>query len=62
MGVIGTVEAARRLNITTGRVRTMIAAGLLPAQKFGRDWAIDESDVDRLAKSDRKAGRPPKKK
>jgi excisionase family DNA binding protein len=62
MGVIGTVEAARRLNITTGRVRTMIAAGMLPAQKFGRDWAIDESDVDRLAKTERKAGRPPKKK
>jgi excisionase family DNA binding protein len=62
MAMIGTVEAARRLGITTGRVRTIIASGILPAQKFGRDWAIDEADVEKLAKSERKAGRPPKKK
>jgi excisionase family DNA binding protein len=62
MGVIGTVEAARRLKLTTGRIRTMIASGILPAQKLGRDWAIDEADVDRLAKVERKPGRPRKRK
>ncbi len=62
MAIIGTVEAARRLNLTTGRVRTMIAAGILPAEKFGRDWAIAEVDVERLKKSPRKSGRPPKRK
>jgi excisionase family DNA binding protein len=62
MAVIGTTEAAKRLKLTVGRIRTMIGSGLLPAQKVGRDWLIDEADLEAFAKIERKPGRPRKKK
>lgn len=55
-----TQEAANRLGVTAIRVRQMIAAGRLPAQKFGRDYAIKESDLKLV--EGRKVGRPPKAK
>ena len=62
MGMIGSVEAARRLGVSVGRLTTMIRTGILPAQKIGRTWVLDEADVSRLAKLERKPGRPRKKK
>jgi excisionase family DNA binding protein len=61
MAMIGTSEAARRLGISGRRVAAMILQGLLRAQKVGKTWIIDETDVAKLGKSERKAGRPPKK-
>jgi len=55
-----TEEAAERLGVTTGRVRAMIGAGRLPAQKFGHIHMIQESDLKLV--EDRKTGRPPKPK
>lgn len=57
-GLLTTGEAAERLGVTTVRVRAMIAAGRLPAEKFGHVHVIKESDL-KLVK-DRKPGRPPK--
>jgi excisionase family DNA binding protein len=57
-GLLTTGETAERLGITTVRVRAMIAAGRLPAQKFGHVHVIKECDL-KLVK-DRKPGRPPK--
>lgn len=54
-----TEEAAARLGITPARVRQMIIAGRLPAQRFGRSHMILESDLQLV--EDRKPGRPPKK-
>jgi excisionase family DNA binding protein len=54
--VITTAEAARRLKITTARVRQMILAGRLPAEKFGRDLVIREVDLKLV--QHRKIGRP----
>ena len=58
MAMIGTTEAAARLRISPERVRALIKAGRLPAQKLGRDWFVDEKNLG-LVKN-RKPGRPRK--
>ena len=58
MKIIGTAEAARRLNVTQSRVRVLIDNGRLKAIKVGREWLIDPKDLD--AVKDRKVGRPRK--
>jgi excisionase family DNA binding protein len=55
-----TKEAAERLGITPARVRQLVLAGSLPAEKFGRDLMIKESDL-KLVRV-RPMGRPPTKK
>ena len=58
MKIIGTAEAAKRLNVTVSRVQKMIAAKRLKATKIGNVWLIDPKDLDAL--KDRKVGRPRK--
>jgi len=58
MKIIGTAEAAKRLNVTVSRVLKMIEAKRLKATKFGNVWMIDPKDLD--AVKDRKVGRPRK--
>ena len=53
-----TAEAAERLGITTGRVRQLVLAGKLPAEKFGRDLMIREADLKLV--EGRTVGRPRK--
>lgn len=53
---IGTTEASQRLGVTPNRVRALIKAGRLPAQKLGRDYFIDPNDL-KLVRN-RKPGRP----
>jgi excisionase family DNA binding protein len=58
MKIIGTREAANRLNVTPDRVRKMIDAKRLKAIKVGREWLIDPKHLE--AVKDRKVGRPRK--
>ena len=58
MKIIGTAEAAKRLNVSVSRVHKMIAAKRLKATKLGNVWLIDPKDLD--AVKDRKVGRPRK--
>ena len=58
MKIIGTAEAAKRLNVTVSRVLKMIKSKRLKATKFGNVWMIDPKDLD--AVKDRKVGRPRK--
>jgi excisionase family DNA binding protein len=58
MKVITTVEAAKRLNVSSSRVRALIQARRLKAFKFGREWLIDPKDLE--AVKERKVGRPRK--
>jgi excisionase family DNA binding protein len=58
MKVISAAEAARRLNVTSSRVRAMINSGRLKATKVGNMWLIDPKDLE--AVKDRKVGRPRK--
>jgi excisionase family DNA binding protein len=53
-----TKEVAARLGVSSARVRQLVLAGDLPAEKFGRDLMIKESDLRLVA--DRPMGRPPK--
>ena len=56
MKTLTTSEAAERLGITARRVRALIQAQQLPAEKKGRDYLINEKDL-KLVKN-RKPGRP----
>jgi excisionase family DNA binding protein len=58
MKIISTAEAARRLNVSSSRVRAMIKAKRLKAMKVGHEWLIDPKSLD--AVKDRKVGRPRK--
>lgn len=58
MKSLTTKETAERLSITPQRVRALVRAGRLPAEKFGRDLVIKEEDL-KLVKT-RKPGRPKK--
>lgn len=60
MKVIGTTEAAKRLGVSSNRVRALIESGRLKAQKIGREYAINP--IDLKAVQNRKPGRPRKTK
>lgn len=53
-----TQQAAAKLGVTVSRVRQLVLNGRLPAEKFGRDLVIKESDLKLV--EDRRPGRPPK--
>ena len=54
--VLTTVQVARELGISHARVRALIAAQRLPAQKIGPIWTIARDDLVLVA--DRRPGRP----
>jgi excisionase family DNA binding protein len=54
--VLNTVQAARELRVSVRRVQQLIAAGRLPAERFGRDYMIKRTDLQRVRV--RKPGRP----
>lgn len=58
MKTLTTKEAALYLGVTPARVRQLVMDGELPAEKFGRDLSIKESDLRRLER--RRVGRPRK--
>ena len=60
MDFLTTKQVAERLGVTIRRIQALVTSGRLPAQKFGRDYMINEKDL-KLVK-DRKVGRPPKAK
>jgi excisionase family DNA binding protein len=60
MGVISTNETAQRLRLSLRRVQTLIQRGQLRATKLGRDWMVDEKDLQEFARRPRKPGRPRK--
>lgn len=55
--MLTTTQAAQRLGLSRSSVLALIAQGKLPAQKIGRDWMIDESDLE-LVKVRRPVGYP----
>ena len=54
--ILTTKQVAERLGITPRRVQALVTVGRLPAQKFGRDYMIKESDLKLVEV--RKVGRP----
>lgn len=58
MELLTTQQAAERLGVSEGRVRALILAGRLPAEKFGKAHMIREENLKLV--EDRKPGRPRK--
>lgn len=58
MKLISTDEAAMTLGVSGRRVRQLIGAGTLPAQKIGGGYVIDESVLKTVC-THGKPGRPP---
>ena len=62
MEIVSVTVAAKELGLSNNRVRELIRAGKLPAQKLGREWAIIREDLEEFKNTERPTGRPPKKK
>lgn len=60
--MLTTHEAANRLGLTARSVARLIKRGALTATKRGRDYLIDEAEVDRYQRERRPVGRPQKPK
>lgn len=60
MTLLTTKEVAERLKVSVRRIHDLIQDGRLPAQKYGRDYLIDEKDLKLV--ENRKPGRPRKAK
>ena len=56
MKYLGTTSAAEKLEVTTGRIRQLILAGRLKAEKAGKEWLILPHDLEAI--KIRKPGRP----
>ncbi len=54
--VLSVHETSTRLGVTPVRVRQLISAGELPATRVGRQWVLQEADVERF--SPQRRGRP----
>lgn len=52
-------QAAKELDVGERQVRNLIADGLLPASKVGRDYVITRGDLAKVPK-DRRPGPKPK--
>lgn len=61
MSLMTTEQAADRLELSERRVRALIKAGILTAQKIGRDWVIDEASIEDVKAKSRPRGRPKKR-
>lgn len=56
-----TAEAAAKLGITPARVRQMVLAGVLEAEKFGRDLVISADAIAAAEQRKTKPGPAPKR-
>jgi len=50
MKLLTSAEAAKRLGVSSPRVRALIAEGRLPATRFGHVWMIAENDLAALVR------------
>ncbi len=60
MKLLPTKDVAKALGLSVQRIHALINSGRLPAQKIGRDYLINEKDLELVR--ERKAGRPKKDK
>lgn len=56
-----TTEAAERLKLTKRSVARLIKRGQIEAEKRGRDWFIEEAEIERYERARRGPGRPKEK-
>jgi len=53
-----TAQTANLLGINASRVRQLIAAGVIRAEKHGRDWLIERPEIEKYRDARRTPGRP----
>lgn len=53
-------QVAEFLGLSVGRVRQLAQAGVIPAEKVGRDWVFIRAEVEEFARRPRRPGRPNK--
>jgi excisionase family DNA binding protein len=58
--LLTTKEAAEKLGVTYVRVNQLIKGGELPAEKYGRDYMIDEDHLEAIRNKPETRGRPKK--
>ena len=58
MALVTLARAAERLGISPATLRTQVHRGKLDAEKYGRDWLVDEAEVERYRVDSRKDPRP----
>ena len=56
--MLTTTDVARLLGISKRTVEQHIQLGNLAATRLGRDYLIEEAEVERFSKERRKVGRP----
>ena len=59
MALLNTKKAAELKGVTERRIRRLIEDGKLKAEKVGRDWIIEETELEKI-ETYGKAGRPKK--
>lgn len=53
------IEAAERLGTSPDNLRGAIKRGVLRARKVGRDWTVQEREVERYARDHRRTPKAP---
>lgn len=56
--LVSVPQAAEQLDLDAGRVRRLVASGLLAGQKIGGRWLVDDAAVAERLASSRRPGRP----
>ena len=57
MALLNTQQAAEKKGVTVRRIRALIDEGKLKAEKVGRDWIIEETELEKI-QTYGKSGRP----
>jgi len=58
MNFLTTQQTADALGLDRRTILKYIQRGLIEASKFGRDWQIDSTEIERYQAERRKPGRP----
>jgi excisionase family DNA binding protein len=58
--ILTTQQAADRIRVEPDTIRKAIQRGKLQARKIGRDWLVEDTEVDAYKARKQKGGRPRK--
>ena len=56
---ITTIKFAEKVDLTAPRIRQLILLGIIEAEKFGRDYMIDEKYIEVIKNRPERRGRKP---
>lgn len=56
--MLTTKQAATELGIQPGSVKKLCQRGVLKAERIGRDWLVEQSEIERYKTERRRPGKP----